>query len=357
MAIQTLGVVGAGQMGGGIAQADVVLSPGKLRDLGIHLRAFGLVNPTYSGDTLLGYEHIGDLSMRRKGIVFALRLLHFAGGKLKGVTSIPLPITTFEQAGISDDGKRAIVIGEAGAKMLVVDVPRKAVRVLLQHKRGQPGFRAEPLLYFRDGAFYVLGYFHDEHNVSQGDYLARINLEASGKDAFEKVLDVSALETRLGGIDGSLFVPPDRGFFLTRKKETLYFYHYNKGILGEFDQGISCENLTAKGSRIAYVVRRTPREKEVLLRDMASGKTWTIGERNAPYTYLFLSSDGQTLITTVLDLRGKRMSFFVGKEADNFALKPVPSMQNREIGTLRFSHSGKVYTFLSPKGLQVGTIK
>lgn len=352
-----LGVLSVLGTASAVRAESVLLNPSALAARGIDMQLFSMVTLSHDGSVLIGIEKVKDLRMKQRGYGSQLRIFHWHGAQLARLDTIPLPTTAFEQLAVSADGSRAIAIGEGGSKFVVIDVASRKASILWTHKRGLPGFRSALVAWWREGAFYLLGYLHDGADQVVFDGVVRLNLMRTGPDMFERALDIRPIMRQLRAISFAMYVDPTQAFFgVMPRPGQVDIYLWQGATLRKIDQVVALGGIASTRNRILYAARLASNKRDVVLRDVSRKSMWHLGRGNLPFTYLFLSADGKTVVITLMDFRGQTMSYFSAHEADGFKQRPIARLQDVRPGTLRLSPNGKVFAFYGPIGLLYGKV-
>lgn len=323
------------------------------------MKTFMITHLSGDGRTLFTLERTLDLSMKKKGMVYLIRAFRFSGAGesvLEGVRTLSVPLTDLWQTAYDDQGTRALIAGERGGKMILLDVDSGKVTTLFQKKAGVPGFRSLPVLWHENGKYFALGYFYDKEEYASNDFLVEVDLQKSGLQTFQKVLNMTEIEARLKKVLFTTLVPPDQGFFGVLSADQQELVVLYNGDLQPLDSGLAFGGVAPTRNRVVYAVKRTGTIREIVVRDVPSGRSWSVAKGREAYTYPFISRDGKVIVVALLDFKSGRMTYFYGREEEGFSLKPIPDLTNKELGTFRFSGNGKNFAFLSHLGIIYGTL-
>lgn len=335
------------------------LNPAALEARGVDMKMFALVALSRDGNVLVAMERSKDASLRQRGISHVLRVFHFGAGRLLRLETIPVPISGLQQVALSDDGSKALTIGESGSKFAMVDLVTRRTSVLWQHRRGTPGFRSEPVVaWWNQGAFHLLGYLHNERDQVTFEGVVRLNPSRGDAGMFEALLDLRQVRSSLGSILFETIVSESEAYFgVVRRPGQIEIHEYRSGRLRKMDQVRAVGGIASAPNRFMYAARFENGSANVILVDGPSQKVVRLGRDNLPYSYLFLSHNGgHTVILTLIDFRAKTMSYFFGLESEGFKIRPVRPLQDIRPGTLRLSGDGRVYAFYGTDGLIHGTL-
>jgi hypothetical protein len=338
-------------------QAEVRISPAAFKAKNINLKNFALLGLSGDGQVLTGIEKISDPLLIQKGFSHKFWIFDYPSDEkaTPSCSEVLLPINDFQQSWLSFDGKKNLVTANKGATFLLVDIPSRKVTVLFDHKKGTPGFRSSVgnIEYF-DGKYYVWGYFYNEKDEKKSEGLAEVDLSKSGPDMFR--MSQSTEEIMKQKPWYTEWVGPQQCFLLKRKKQGIRddsLIYFDKGTSREIEKIQRILHEASAAGRCVYTcVDPASKENNVLyavnLVDAVSGKKWKIASSPVKYENLFIARDkGDTILLSVVNLKANKMSIFYAMEKDNFALKPIPSLQNRQLNVMRLARYGKAYASFS----------
>lgn len=334
------------------------LTPAYLEAQGVDLRLFALVALSRDGSVLVAMERTKDAALRQRGCTHVLRVFHFAGGRKVKMDTIPVPIAGLQQVALSEDGSRALTIGESGCKFALVDLVGRRTTVLWQQRRGTPGFRAEPVVaWWGAGGFYLLGCHVNEKDRATFEGVVRLNPGRGDARMFEPLLELRAVRGGLGSILFETVVSEAEAYFgVVQKPGQIEICEYRTGRVRRLDQVRSVGGVASAPNRLLYAARFDNGSADVVLVDGPSGRTWRLGRENLPFSYLFLSHNGRTVILTLIDFRAKTMSYYYALEGEGFRVRPLKALQGIHPGTLRLSGDGRTFAFFGNDGLVCGPI-
>ena len=335
----------------------VQLGPTFLEAKGIDMKMFALVALSRDGNILVAMERTRDASLRQRSISHVLRVFRFTSGRLARLDTIPVPIAGLQQVALAEDGSKALAIGESGSKFAMVDLVQRKATVLWQHRRGSAGFRSEPVVaWWQQGSFYLLGYLHNDRDQVTFEGVVRLNPARADAGAFEPRLDLRQVRRSLGSILFETVVGEGEAYFgVVRRPGQIEIHEYRSGRMRRIDTVRAVGGIASSPGRLMYAARFDNGSADVVLVD-ASGRTWHVGRDNLPFSYLFLSQNGRTMVMTLIDFRAKTMSYFYGFEGDGFRVRPLRPLLGIRPGTLRLSGDGRVYAFYGADGLIHGTL-
>lgn len=341
-----------------------LLPTAELQKLGVNPSLYHIDRWSQDHKILFGLQKIvNPVVIQKMGRAFELVLLHFDKQKFVKAEFLPLPIRQFHQISFLENSQIGLLVSEKGANFYKIDLPKKQITYIFGHKKGEAGFRmADPLIYVNKGKFYVYGYFYDEKDFTDGDtYLVSLNLAKTGVDMFEKVLSTKEVRDVLGISTFATYIPPDIAIWGVRRPQDglLELKSYDKVTAKLLDTGIGFTGVVCAGTRIFYVAKKPGKVAEwnAVVKDLVSNELWLLGDKDKPYTYPFISTDGSTVALSLFNFEKKNMSFYYATRKENFSLKPISKLQNVDLGSFRPSPDGKVFAFYSSKGILVDEMK
>jgi len=335
----------------------LMLNRFELLENGLVVKNFNLSLLSSDGEILLGLQWNEDLNLRKEGKVYSLKVFHFnlLPLSLKSIDTIELPVFETDQLAFDEVNKRVIVIGNRGSKILDVNLNDKSCKVLFEYEKGKPGFRCEPLAWWREGVFYLYGYFYDQERYAQGDYIVSLDFTKKGVNIFTKVIDMDELIKKLGEIKSFYLLPPNEGYFevikIKGKENNLVYWKDNKVTV--IDKGTAFPDIAGTSGKVLYsIATNRPGKSMIKLSDLDAGKSWDLGEGSS---YSFISENGDKIIVTSIDYKKQRMSFSFGLREEDYKLKPL--LEEVKLGTFKFSADGNVFAYLNEDGITVGKVK
>lgn len=327
---------------------------------GVDFKTFRLNLLSVDGTILVTTERVEDLAMRKEGKIIKLSIIKIdpKNDIIRSWNSVYFDLTNIGQVVLSDEGDKLLIIGNGGTQLLVLDTVKMTVAKVFKHEKGKPGFKSEPSGMYYDGQFYVKGYFYDKDQYSEGDYIARVDITKSGAGAFEKIVDFGAVYEKFNctSLSSIYMVSPSSGYFSVIRppdgKEALLAY-YNETIV-EIENGCyTITDIAGSSSKVIYNIKKNKdSEEETKIFDLETGKSWSLGSY-IPYSFIALKN-GEVVITALLNYSQLKMSFFYGKENNNFQLKPL--LEDIDAGSFKLSGDGKVFAYLGSK-LIIDSIK
>jgi hypothetical protein len=345
------------------AQADVRLTQIKLTSKKINLAKFAIANLSGDGRILTGIEKVDDPRLKQKGMVYRLWLIEFQGDDREKVTfsDILLPITEFQQMSLSDDGGTALITANRGTKFLKVDIASKKASVIFEHKNDSPGFRSDMgmIYYFKD-RFCIWGYFYDKNKVEKERGMTTLDLSKNGCDMFNLAFNTAKFEKKYMNSKYTEWVSPSQCFIIGKKpseKINRTLALYDAGTLKDLDSARNFKGAAASDGRVVYFVEREKEKYETILKDPAQGKTWKLTAGAKPYSYAFVSRNGQTVIISMADIKQNKMSYFYAAEKDDFKIKPVNALQGTPLSVLRLAPYGRHYVTFNGSEIYWGKLE
>jgi len=338
----------------GSCNAKIILDNRALSDSGINPSEFRLSILSCKGDILVGIERVEDLELRKEGKIYKIHILRVdvKNEIVSSCKSVYLNLNSLEQLILSDDGSDLLIMGNKGTRYLALNTISMEVKDIFTCEKGKAGFRSESIGMYFEGNFYVKGYFYDEDQYSQGDYIAKIDITRTGPGAFEKTFNIGELMLELGSINTFYLLSPDIAFFSVRKLEGEFLVAYYKGEVIELDGGRAVTDMAGSPSRVIYSVMRSKTESETILTDLQTGQKWNFG-RSLPYSFI-AHNNGKVVILAEADYSNIKMNFSYAREEEGFKLKPL--LVNVDPGSFKLSGNGLVYAYLTAKELLIDNI-
>lgn len=308
------------------------------------------------GRMLLGLG-VGKPEDVKRGAPRTLWLLNLrSDGHLGDVRRFDLKVPTLEQVAFTPDMTKAVVISRSGATYLLVDLATGAVTTLMDHQKGQKGFRADPTVLWltKDGRLLTTGYFYDENDYAGENVIAEIDPSKTGVAAFQAGPNVEQLERKYKGLEFTNYNTESLGF-LGGKDGKLYKMHRWQPDTGLVlvDESEQFTSMWGAGDRLLYSALRRGGLSELVLYDAPTNTRKVLSDDRKEYSYLFLSSDASTAVASLVDQQAGKISLFAAREADGFQLRPIEGMQRVPIGMVRVSGDGERVVLLNKDGLQV----
>lgn len=364
-----------------VGHNKIFIPMSKLKSTGINPNSFRITNLSADGGVLVGREK-SPLKLIRKGFPNEILVFNLGSKGLLKTDIIPIPEADIDQMELNNSGTELAIEARNETDFYIVNFMKKTVTKIFHHVPRQPGFRGgPPVIRWMNGHFYFTGFFYNKGGITIQNVLARLDIKPRGKYAFREVINGDLLQHGLPGAAISWeYYPPDEAYFivLAKTSKTQFTYalvatkikrippnNHNHLTLQKtkmiiLDHGLAFGGVAVSKNRILYSIKRGPTDRETLLKSFSftpdkSMKTWKIGY-NKPYTYLFISKNGKTIVVSLMNFKKTKMAMFYGLEKDNFKLKPIQELSNVAFGTFRFAPDGKHYAFLNKNGLIIGTL-
>ncbi len=313
----------------------------------VNFAKFKLCLLSDKGDLVVAMEELDDLALRKAGNMYAVHILKLdmENNKLSSWKTAYANVARFNQVVLSDKGDKLLIIGDGGTKLFVLDTDSMEMKCVFKHEKGKAGFRSEPIGMYYEGFFYVKGYFYDEEQYSQGEYIAKVDITKTGAAAFEKNLNIDELYKKLDGMVTSLYiVSPVTGYFSVMKEDGIRLIAYKDGELKEIDKGFDIPDIAGAPTKVIYnVIKSKKASDETKLFDFKTGKSISLGSY-IPYSFIARTT-GKVVVMATFDYARVKMSFYFAKEEDKFQVKPL--FENVDPGQFKLYADGRIYAFLS----------
>lgn len=128
-----------------------------------------------------------------------VRILIVDSNSRKVVKSVDIPLKTLTYIASNADGSYAIVYSQFDAAFYLADMKSGKSRLLFKREKGKPGFglyaERKSRMSFINGVAVAWGFFFDYKGQMEDEYIAFINPEKSGMDAFSKIMKTDRLRT------------------------------------------------------------------------------------------------------------------------------------------------------------------
>ena len=292
---------------------------------------------------------------KAQGNVYALHKLSLEKDGKITVTSVKLPIFFFGGIALTDKGRTAVVVGNYGTKILRVSTKSLKFQTIYEYKKGTSGFKTNVFTVGHRGRIFLDGYFYDEEQFSQGDYIVELVVDRKEKTVdFAKKIELKKLYRRLNGHPKVLNLYSGDVAYLSipnaAEKQT-YLHYYNKGKTELIDKGLLIGSFAGAHHRLFYTILRDKKTRRSYVKDLKSKKVWEIGKPQVPYTYPFISKDGKVIMICTVDIREQRMSVYAARESEDYKL--VSLLDDVSVGPFKLSDSGAHYLYYHNKGISV----
>ncbi len=351
------------------AHAEIRITQAKLISKKINLMKFGIVNISNSGRVVTAYEKISDPKLKQKGTAYKLWIFEFTGKTRDDVkiSEVLLPCALLQNAALSPDGKISVITAERGSKFIAVDIAAKKAKVLFEHKKGTPGFRADGgiIQYYDNTHLGAVGYFYDTKDKLLRRAIALIGPSKTGNAIFSLGFDSTMFETVLGDKAKYLeWCDVGKCFFVSTVREkndqTIEILSYldngkiKKIARAENFISMSCGKNTvvySTAKRDVEAIKKGVKDPERTLKDAVTyafdvtkdKAPYKISPDSKTYTYIATAKDGSAAIISDINLRALRVNYFYGKKSDNFIMNPIAGLQKTPLSQLRLAPDGKAY--------------
>ncbi|HNZ66936.1 MAG TPA: hypothetical protein PKM32_06155, partial [Planctomycetota bacterium] len=218
-------------------QGQWQISKEDLAKAGIEHSSFKMAILTTKGNLAIGYEYL-DLEHRKKGEIYALHLIYLKPNNAFEVKSVVLPFTFLVGIGLIQNEKKAIIVGNYGTKIIILDLKTLEIKTIFEYQPKQPGFRTGTLVVGFKNKVYLSGYFYDKDQYWLGDYVAELIVsEDTNNIEFYKKINLQDAYSQIGGqpyiyqlISGNMayFGIPRQRDSKNRPQMDLYFYKNKK---------------------------------------------------------------------------------------------------------------------------------
>jgi hypothetical protein len=339
---------------GGSGWANVVrVDQDQLWEHGIFPPVFRIISFSPDGRSLLGFQQTEREDIAR-GVSYRLFLIQLrSDGVLSAVRTYDLGIPSLEQAAFAPNGKEVVLITASGASFLVLDLATGNLRTLMEHRSGQPGFRAHPqVLWESQGRMLTLGYFYDRADFGGMNLIAEVDPAKNGVAAFREGSTVEPVERALKNVVLNVYTDQDTGYFATESKGRQTFYRWVSGNQPRaFDEAVRFTAFMACGDRVAYAAQRADGRHEVVLYDGPTGRKQVLGTSDRAFQYLTMSQDGSTIEVNQID--DQRMQVFTASARTGMTLRPLAGFPRCRVGSIRLTPDGRRMALYNQQGLQL----
>lgn len=341
--------------------ADLRIPAETLRTLGINDAQLTLGVVSKDGNTVVCYERERDLKQIAEHKLYQLRVFHVNWANQKyTLDSIWLPLTRFEQLCLTPDNKHCIVIGDYGRNFIDVDLTTKKTRTIFRHARGAAGYRSMPTVcWVEKQKIHTVGYYYDENETLVKDAVVSIDPKGSGLAAIQEVRDISGLIRTTLHYQICMWFASDQSYFGGFEADHLCHLFGFRGTpeLQGLDQALRYDAIAVGQDRVFVVAKKSSTDYDMAIYDVSGrGKVWHLGTPKTRYQYLYMSLDGTTALCTRFNYAQRTMTMWYAHAKDNYALHPLPQIQQAQVGTVRLSPGGQVFGFLRPEGLLLGHV-
>lgn len=274
-------------------------------------------------------------------------------------------VPEIEQITFTPDNNSVLVVTLKGTKLIKIDVPSGVQSTIMEHVKGQPGFRIFPNVLTHNGnELLTQGYYYNENDSCGENVIAVVDWHKSGVAAFTQVSEIDKMQRdtrRNYKAFAENYPSKDVGFMgLTNDNKSWVCYSWvnGKGVKS-FDKGEKLLGFWGGGERELYSIQRGPDNYDLIVYDAKADKKFVISEgRTTPYMYLFLSTDGKTALFNDADDRTSTTKMYFAREDENWAIKPIADLSKTiRTGTERLSYDGTKVVQNSPQGLRIVDVK
>ncbi len=345
------------------AWANVTLTPtSALKAKGITSRYFNVVSISPDNRYVCGYSREfkkinGRLT--NSSIIYIIPIL--ANGALGAAQAYVLEdIPRVEQACFTPDSSAVVFTVKAGATFMRLDINSGRISTIMEHKKGQPGFRSYPEIIINSGQEMIAqGYFYDANDYSGRNAIAVLNPYKNGLAAFTLANEIQKAQFSVrqqNKVFTETFPRKDLGFMIIHCDGYCLFYRWNaaKGIK-VYDKGKELLGCWGGGSRLLYSIKRKDNSFDLCLYDgYTDTKTTISNSRPSPYTYLFLSGDGRTAVFNDRDASQGLTSIYYAKESEGWKVRAIRGLSKRlTAGAMRLSYDGSRLLLHNTEGIRV----
>jgi len=331
---------------------------------GISTNSFKILGFSRDNQKLFAIEKVNDIRRLAKGSAFYLRVMDVRLDlRISTINTYLLPVREIDGIAFSDDGRKVLISGDYGTRFLELNVPTRAIRTIFQRQKGQAGFRSQTILVYRKGQFISEGYRYDDQGYYLNTAVVKLDLaHANSPSLFQETWNVTQTEKKLGPRMREFLATATTAYLIPKPASKEYtLWYYNNGALTQVDKGPEFGGWAGTEDRLLYTVDRGDKDhkiRSVILKDFQSGKSWTLSESTALYTYPYLADEGRLAIVSLFDVIDKKpvISFFYAREHHGFTIKPIPELQKMPLGIFRPSDDGQFYIFQNQKGITLGRI-
>ena len=295
---------------------------------------------------------------KAKGFVYALHKFTLEEDGKIAVHTKKLPIFFFGGIALTDRGKTAIIVGNYGTKILRVSTKSLKYKTIYKYEKGVPGYKANVFTVGNRSKVFLDGYFYDENQISQGDYIVEFVTNRKEKTVdFEKKINLKELYRKLGGLPKVLNLYSGDIAYISvpnYKEKQTYLHYYNKGKTELIDKGLLVGAFAGAHHRLFYTILRDKKTRKSYVKDLKTKKVWNIGKPQVPYTYPFISKNGKVIMICTVDIKEQRMTVYVGHEQTDYKLRTL--LDDVSVGPFKLSNSGNHYLYYNNKGISVKKI-
>ncbi|MBQ7567271.1 hypothetical protein IJT17_00520 [bacterium] len=269
-------------------------------------------------------------------------------------------ISRVEQACFTPDSRAVVFTTKAGATFIRLDIASGAMTTIMEHKKGQPGFRSYPEIIINSGREMIAqGYFYDANDFAGRNAIAVLDPYKTGISAFTLANEIQKAQFSVrqqNRVFTEIFPRKDIGFMTIHCDGHCLFYRWNA------QKGVKCydrskELLGAWGgdSRLFYSTKRPDNTYDLCLFDGRTDiKTIITSGRSTPYTYLFLSADGRTAVFNDRDPRQGLTTIYYARESEGWKIHGIKGLSKHlASGAMRISDDGTKLLLHNSDGIRV----
>lgn len=347
---------------------EVVIPQSKLKQAGINVRKAHVGH--FSNDKSFVYLYQSNPNLKRAAEGYPVELFIFPLDYKNQVGQIRKyelanPVNKVESMILTPDQKDLVIISKSGTSFVKLNLETGKQETILEHVKGQPGFRSTPqLIRVADGKIFVQGHFYNQQNFAGVDCTANLDPSKKGIEAFEEVMRIERT------IDYEL---KPRAYSFTSTKCAFGVIDDMKGKYSLFawnppevekpiivDEGKVINDFWASGDRVVYTIQRADGTYDLMLYDVKTKEKKELSKGTKfPYFNILLSEDASTVILTDTEHRVSRAKYYYADEAGGWQLKPVVDFRDktRPFGPIKISDDGTKLTLFSGNGLTIADVK
>lgn len=330
-----------------------------LKKEGINPSQFKMAILSSKGNFAIGYDFL-DFEHKKKGEIYALRIIHFQTNEKFQIKTVILPFNFLVGIGLINNEKTAIIVGDYGSKIISVDLKTLQITTIFEYKKNQPGFKTETLVVSWKNKIYLSGYFYDRRQYWEGDYVVELlHNEKTNQVQFIKKMNLEDVYKKIGMQPYTFqLISGDMAYFATKKHSTedtlvsMTLYYYKNQQLKEIDQGYGIGGFAGTDDILFYNVFRKDWETYIISLDGKLKRD--ISEKRVSYTYPFISENSQTIVFCTFDLYVQTMDIYYATKQDQYQKRLLKTMP---IGAMKLSGDGKTYLHMGPEYMEIDTFE
>lgn len=268
-------------------------------------------------------------------------------------------VTRVEQACFTPDSRAVVFTTRAGATFMRLDLSTGRITTIMEHKKGQPGFRSYPEILTNSGTeMLAQGYFYDANDFAGRNAIAVLNPYKTGVSAFTLANEIQRAQFSVRQPNKNFtetFPRKDLGFMTIHSDGYCLFYRW------QAEKGIKCYDKSKEllgfwggGTRLLYSSKRHDNTYDLCVYDGHTDKKTTLSSsRPTPYTYLFLSGNGRTAVFNDRDAQGMTTIYYA-RESENWKIRHINGLHKRlASGAMRISFDGTKLLLHNADGIRV----